>query len=113
MTPDEYQQYDALGLAELVARKQVRASELLELAIARAQAVQPRLNAVVVFMLERARQQARLLDARIETGVDGLPALAGVPFLVKDLFQDVAGVPSSGGSRPCASQVFATPRRLL
>ncbi len=99
MTPDEYQQHDALGLAELVARKEVRAGELLELAIARAQTVQPRLNAVVVFLLERARQDARLLDARIDTGVDGLPPLAGVPFLVKDLFQDVAGVPSSGGSR--------------
>src|SRR5262245_44469038 len=41
----EYADHDALGLAELVRGKQVTATELLETAIARAELVNPQLNA--------------------------------------------------------------------
>ncbi len=86
----DYMRYDATGLAELVRRKEVSASELLEAAIERAEAVNPRINAIVTPMFEIARQRAR-------GPLSGV--LAGVPFLIKDLEQDYAGVPSSAGCK--------------
>jgi len=87
----EYLHYDGVGLAELVRRKDVTASELLEAAIRRAEAVNPQLNAIVIPMYDIARELA-------ERGSAAGP-FAGVPFLIKDLKQDYAGVLSSSGSR--------------
>src|SRR5690606_9695233 len=42
----DYAAHDATGLADLVRRREVSAGELLEIAIARADAVDPRLNAI-------------------------------------------------------------------
>ncbi|ACY97355.1 MULTISPECIES: amidase [Thermomonospora] len=86
----EYRKFDAVGLAELVARGEVTPGELLETAIARAEQVDGRVNAIVRPMHEQAR-------ARAATPLSG--PLAGVPFLVKDLNQDYAGVPTGCGSR--------------
>jgi amidase len=61
---------------------------VLEAAIAREAAVNPRLGAVVISMHEVGR-------ARAKERIDG--PLAGVPFLLKDLFQDYAGVLASSG----------------
>ena len=47
MNFQEYRRYDAHGLAELVARREVSARELLETAIARSAEVNPKINAVV------------------------------------------------------------------
>jgi amidase len=79
----EYGRYDALGLAGLIRRGEVTATEVLEAALARAEAVNPRLNAIITPMhdLARARAQEKLHGP-----------FAGVPFLVKDLFQEYAGV---------------------
>ena len=44
----EFGSYDAVGLADLVRRKQVNAAELLDEAIARTAKVDPQINAVVV-----------------------------------------------------------------
>ncbi len=85
----EYRKHDAVGLAELVRRGDVSASELLEAALARDAEVNPRLNAVVIPMHEIGRRRA------LET-LSG--PFAGVPFLVKDLAQDVAGVMATSGS---------------
>lgn len=90
---DEYRRHDAVGLAELVAGGQVTPHELLETAIARLDAVEPTLN-TVVYRLDR--------EARVRAGhpLDG--PFAGVPFLVKDLGQDIAGIPTGSGSRALA-----------
>ncbi|WP_374320112.1 amidase [Aquabacterium sp.] len=88
----EYVQFDALGLADLVRRGEVHPSELLALAMQRADAVQPVLNPIVMRMDEIARQ-------RCTEGFETHQPFAGVPFLVKDLFQDYAGLPSSFGSQ--------------
>jgi amidase len=86
----EYTNYDAMGLAELIARRDVSPRELLEAAIMRAEAVNPKLNAIIHPMYDLAKTRA----------VENLSGpFAGVPFLIKDLFQDYAGVPTSGGSR--------------
>jgi amidase len=93
----EYLQHDGVGLAELVRRGDVKGSELLEVAIRRAAALNPRLNAIVMPMYEQARERA----AGVLTG-----AFAGVPFLLKDLKQDYAGVHTSWGSRALKHRGF-------
>lgn len=90
MNFDEYRAHDATGLAHLVADKQVTAAELLELAKARAAAVNPRINAIV--------REVPTVPDREFTG-----PFAGVPFLIKDLAQDYAGLPTSAGSRALKS----------
>ena len=51
----EYGQYDALGLAELVRTGQVTPIELLDEALARVALVNPRINAVIHVMEDKAR----------------------------------------------------------
>ena len=91
MTFTEYRQYDALGLAELVRSKQVSAEELMEIAIARTEQVNPAINAVVHKMYEEGRRLAA------ETNVNA--PFVGVPFLVKDLGIEIKGFPMRIGSK--------------
>lgn len=83
--------YDAVGLAALVAKREVSPTELLEAAISKAEALNPRFN----FMAQRHYDRARKAIA------DGLPkgAFTGVPWLLKDLNTHIAGELSEGGSR--------------
>jgi amidase len=89
----EYDDHDGLGLAERVAKGEVTPAELVEEAIGRVELHQPQLNAVVHTLYDRAREDAR----------NPRPAVAGpfqgVPFLLKDLLGDIAGVPTTSGSR--------------
>jgi amidase len=73
----EYGSFDAVGLADLVRRKQVSASELLDEAIARTAKVDGDINAVVVKHYDYAERQ-------IDKGLPEGP-FTGVPFLLKDL----------------------------
>ncbi|MEU8137527.1 amidase [Streptodolium elevatio] len=95
MEYDEYRKHDAIGLAGLVASGEVKPAELLETAISRAEEVDPRLNAIVRPMHDIARERAK-------STLSG--AFAGVPFLIKDLMQDYAGLPTGSGSRSLARQ---------
>ncbi len=90
MTHDEYLAHDAAGLAGLVRAGDVTAPELLAIALARIEALNPAVNAVVRLMEEEARRQA----ARPPSGPFG-----GVPFLAKDLVSQYEGHPTSGASR--------------
>ena len=81
---------DATAQAELVRRKEVTPLELIDAAIARTEALNPRLNAVILPAFERAREQARALAASPDPST--LP-FAGVPFLMKDLGGQEAGMP--------------------
>ncbi len=87
----EYSQYDGIGLAELVKKKQVTPAELVEEAIKRIETHNPGLNAVVTKLYEMARSSA------IKPQSDG--KFSGVPFLVKDLISTIEGVPTSNGNR--------------
>lgn len=95
MTFAEYGEYDGLGLAALIAKGDVSASEVLEAAIARTEAVNGAINAVVYKAYEEARKEA----------AGPLPdgPFRGVPFLVKDLLLTVAGWPRTSGSRFAAN----------
>ena len=88
----EYEGYDALGLAELVQKKEVTPVELCEEAIARIEKLNPQLNAVVTKLYDQGRETAA------KAGGNGL--FAGVPFLLKDLDFDYAGIPTSAAARP-------------
>ena len=87
----EYEQYDALGLADLVRRKEVTPGELLEAAIERVEARNPAINAVTM----------KLYDFGRKAIIDGLPdgPFRGVPFLMKDLTSPIAGVRMTRGSK--------------
>lgn len=87
---EEYARHDGLGLAALVAGKQVTATELLECALARAGEVNPKLNAIIIPMHDIAR-------ARATENLEG--PFAGVPFLTKDLFQEYQGVQTAYGCK--------------
>lgn len=83
--------HDALGLADLVRRRQVSPIELLEDAIVRAETLNPRFN----FMAQKHYDLARASIAR------GLPQgpFTGVPWLLKDLNTYIAGEVTENGSR--------------
>jgi amidase/6-aminohexanoate-cyclic-dimer hydrolase len=87
----EYGSYDALGLGELIAAKEVTAEEVLEAAVERIEALNPQLNAVVQKQYDAAR-------ATIRAGLPKGP-LAGVPYLLKDLYTWQQGARVGNGSR--------------
>ncbi|MYJ15007.1 MAG: amidase, partial [Acidimicrobiia bacterium] len=59
MKVTEYRRYDAVGLAELIANRQISAPEALEVAIRQTEALNPALNAVVHTTYDRARRLAQ------------------------------------------------------
>src|SRR5580698_8212415 len=77
MVFSEYGNFDAMGLADLVRKKQVTPRELLDEAIARTAKVDPQINAVVVKHYDYATRQ---IDKGLPVG-----PFTGVPFLLKDL----------------------------
>ncbi len=87
----EYEQFDVVGLADLVASRQMKPGDLLAAAVARIEARNPSINAVVHKMYERAE---RAIDAGLPEG-----PFTGVPYLLKDLNLRYAGVPLTDGSR--------------
>ncbi len=97
--PDIHDGEDAVGLAALVRDGAAAPLALLDAAIARATEADARFGFMAQWCVDRARAAASrpLPDS----------PLAGVPFLVKDLGVDIAGVPTGAGSRYFA----ATPDR--
>jgi amidase len=85
---EDYRRHDAVGLAELVARRDVSAGELLDAAAARMAEVNPKINAVTMDLTERARAEPA-----------GTGHFGGVPFLLKDLGATLGGTPTTMGSR--------------
>lgn len=96
----EYGNYDALGLAALVKRREVSATELLDAALERAAVRDPLINAITIPLEEFARKAI----------AEGLPSgpFEGVPFLLKDLTASVAGVRMTRTSRFFADSPPAT-----
>jgi amidase/6-aminohexanoate-cyclic-dimer hydrolase len=88
---NDYESYDALGLAELVRTKQVSPGELLDAAMKRAEAAQSRLNCFAALFPDVARKD-------IAAGL-GDGAFHGVPFVLKDLGAAIKGQKLTQGSR--------------
>ena len=53
---DEYRKHDAVSLAQLIAKREVSAKEVLETAITRAEQVNPAINAIVHKQYEQAHK---------------------------------------------------------
>jgi amidase len=87
---DEALDQDAVGQAALVARHEVKPAELVEGAVARAQRLNPTLNAIIHPAFEEANR-----DAQTPPG----GRFGGVPMAIKDLICRQQGQPFHEGSR--------------
>ena len=88
---EEYRKHDAISLTELITKRQVSDLEVLETAIARAEQINPAINAIVHQQCEQARKAVAA----------GLPKgpLMGVPYLIEDFGFFATGEPATfGGS---------------
>src|SRR5579859_7768550 len=86
----------AVGARRLIGTKQLSPVELLESCIARIEAVDHAVNALVARDFERARAAARSAEQAVTRG-DQLAALHGLPIGIKDL-EDVGGLRTTYGS---------------
>lgn len=93
---DEFIDYDAVGLAQLIKKRETTAKELTEVVIRRIEAVNPIINCIATPAYERALEAAPTFSSSA--------TFAGVPTLVKDMI-DVGGLRRSDGSRLLASNV--------
>ena len=88
---DDYTSHDGLGLAELVARKEVTPDELAAAAFEAVAKINPRINAVLQTLPKEAAAEIRA----------GLPhgPFTGVPFMIKELVLHAKGVRADSGSK--------------
>jgi amidase len=93
----EYTEYDAIGLAQLIANGEVTSAELAELALEAIRVANPDINAVI---------ESWPASESGHAVASGGP-LAGVPFLIKDLAVSMQGKKLELGSR-LAKGVVAT-----
>jgi amidase len=93
---DELIYASATTLAQAIRSKEVSAQEVVDAHLARIEAVNPQLNAVVQVAADSARDQAREADAALARGELKGP-LHGVPMTIKDSL-DTAGVITTGGT---------------
>lgn len=89
---NDFERYDATGLAELVRRGDATPLDLVDAAITRIERLNPRLNAVIWTRFEAARQEAQ--SSSLPDG-----PFRGVPFLLKDVGANQAGLPYYAGTR--------------
>lgn len=99
MNHDELESLTATETVRLVKSKQVSATEVTQAAIRRIESRNPALNAVIYKDFEGAQAYAHNLDTRIARG-EPVGKLAGVPTLMKDLFDFKPGWPSTLGGIP-------------
>ncbi|MBO6899525.1 MAG: twin-arginine translocation signal domain-containing protein, partial [Shimia sp.] len=93
---DEFVDYDALGMADLIKSGEISAREAVEVTIRRIEAMEPILNFMTTRTYERARDKANQFPSD--------SAFAGVPILIKDMV-DVGGVRRTDGARLLATNV--------
>jgi amidase len=101
----------ATEAARLVSQKQVSARELTEALLARINAVNPAINAVVELRADDALEEAAAADRAVAGGAR-LGPLHGVPMTVKDSF-DVAGLHTTWGNPEFADYVAETDATLV
>lgn len=96
---EEYDDLDALDLGALVRDRLVSRAEVIEAAIARAEARDGRLGAFAHRAFSQALDAARAADRHAGRHPEiSAPPMAGVPLPAKDLIHPVAGMPMRSGS---------------
>lgn len=98
---EEIRSLDATGQAELVANGEASPAELVEIAVARAEEVNPGINAIISPLYEEGRAAAA---GELPDG-----PFRGVPFLFKDLGAGLAGQPFHMGNRLLKEIGFTVP----
>ncbi len=98
--PDPILDLDATDLADALRRGDLTSGEVTRFYLARLEALNPRLRAVITVNPD-ARADADALDA---LAPDGRGPLHGLPLLIKDNI-DVAGLPTTAGSALMAGHV--------
>jgi amidase len=101
----------AMAVAELVRRRAISARELTEAALARVEAVNSTINAVVELRAEEALREADAADRQLADTAQ-LGPLHGVPMTVKDSF-DVEGLHTTWGNPVFADYVAARDATLV
>ena len=96
MTQQDLSFTPATDLVRMIRTKEISPVEVIQATIARAEALNPRLNAICTPTYETAMAQARAAEAAVMSG-EALPILHGVPTTIKDL-NLTKGVRSMGGS---------------
>jgi amidase len=99
----EIWQLSATELAQRIARRQLSSAEVVDAHLARIDAVNPALNAVVRVLADEARAAAALADKRLADG-ETVGPLHAVPFTVKENI-DMAGLPTTWGVPALATAV--------
>lgn len=89
----DYKNYDALGLAQLIKKKEVKPEEVREMAIREIEQKNGVLNAVI----------HKIYDEAIKFEPTGI--FAGVPTLTKNIAQEIKGHPSTQGSKVLANLI--------
>ncbi len=95
--PSALHELTAAQLSDLLARKEVSAREAVDAVYARVEEVESDLHSFLLLTPEVARQQAAEVDELRAKG-EPLPALAGVPIALKDIYC-TKGIPTTCGSR--------------
>ena len=90
-------------LAARVRRRELSSEEVVRAFIAQVERVNPRVNAIVTFLPERAIAEAREIDRRLARGEDAGP-LAGLPIAYKDMIA-TRGIRTTFGSPIYADNV--------
>ena len=103
MASNEIWQWSAVETAQAIRTGQASAEEVMQAHVARLQAANPALNAVVVDMTADALERARAADKTQATGAE-LGSLHGVPVTVK-INVDVEGQANSNGVTGLAHMV--------
>jgi amidase/aspartyl-tRNA(Asn)/glutamyl-tRNA(Gln) amidotransferase subunit A len=98
----------ATVLAAKIRRKEVSPVEVVDAAIARIEAFNPKINALIIFGFDEARAAAKEAESAIMRG-DEVGALHGVPIAMKDCFDFKPGwVTTFGGIRALKDYVVDT-----
>lgn len=97
--------HDATAIAAAIRSGEVDAGDVVATSIARAEERNPALNALVTTRFDRAAAES--------SSVDREAPFAGVPFVVKDLGAEVAGLPQARGSRLFADDVSYADSELV
>src|SRR5215469_12258949 len=99
----EIWQLSATEQAQRIAKRELSSAEVVNAHLARIDAVNPALNAIVKVLVDEARSEAAAADKRLAAG-EAVGPLHGVPFTVKENI-DMAGLPTTWGMPAFAQAV--------
>jgi Asp-tRNA(Asn)/Glu-tRNA(Gln) amidotransferase A subunit family amidase len=102
---------DAVTLRRMIGRKEVSPVELTDACIARIEAIDAAVNAMVTRSFERARAEAAKAEAAVMAG-EPLGLLHGLPIGIKDL-SDTGGIRTTYGSELFADHVPENDERVV